>query len=179
MRILFRLLTLVALIVPLTAVSGEDGSPFESGAFESDKRGTIQHTSASTGARSVEHSLSTEPETDVESKAEAPSTTGNASSKFELTGKLKPQVRSKTSSQGTRSSAARSPMGQWMTTCLGLAMVLGLICSCAFAFRKHLPQATKILPPDVVEVLGRRFIDQRNCVQLIRCGNRILIVSVK
>jgi flagellar biogenesis protein FliO len=97
--------------------------------------------------------------------------------KHELTGKLKPPSRRKSISTSSSRSSSTTDTGQWMTTILGLTIVLGLILSVAYAFRKHIPLATKILPPDVIEVLGRRFIDQRNCVQLIRCGNRILIVA--
>jgi len=94
-----------------------------------------------------------------------------------ITGKLKPPTRQRSNPSSAGSVKKVSPAGQWITTSLGLAIVIGLILSCAYVFRKHIPLATKILPPDIVEVLGRRFIDQRNCVQLIRCGNRILIVA--
>lgn len=94
----------------------------------------------------------------------------------DITGRLKPQEGKRLGGDfGIRSQGSVS--GQWMTTVLGLGIVLGLILCFAYAFRKHLPVATRILPSDVVEILGRRFIDQRNCVQLIRCGRRILIVA--
>lgn len=65
----------------------------------------------------------------------------------------------------------------WSTTLLSLTVVIALILSCAYAFRKQIPLASKILPTEVIEILGKRYIDPRNSIHLIRCGSRILIVA--
>lgn len=65
----------------------------------------------------------------------------------------------------------------WSTTLLSLTVVIALILSCAYALRKQIPLASKILPTEVIEVLGKRYIDPRNSIHLIRCGSRILIVA--
>jgi len=171
--LVFLLLVLIGLLSGSQLLCADDVSPFES-ADESTQ--DVRRTSAIGGVGNVNRSLHTASRvSDAENEsplAPAPH------SKPELTGKLKPSTRriSPSGSGGNRSSTSTAS-GQWMTTLLGLSIVIGLILSFAYAFRKHIPLATKILPPDIVEVLGRRFIDQRNCVQLIRCGNRILIVA--
>lgn len=137
----------------------------------------VRRTSAVGGGNQIEHALGrSESLNTAKGRTEAISTAERVE-KNDLTGRLKPPVRRKSSPDTATRTAVQSPLGQWMTTLLGLSIVLGLILSFAYAFRKHIPLATKVLPPDIVEVLGRRFIDQRNCVQLIRCGNRILIVA--
>ncbi|MFO1022507.1 MAG: flagellar biosynthetic protein FliO [Planctomycetales bacterium] len=83
-------------------------------------------------------------------------------------------------STGFRTGAATKTSGSsngWSTTLLSLSVVIALILSCAYAFRKQIPLASKILPADVIEVLGKRYLDPRNSIHLIRCGSKILIVA--
>jgi flagellar biogenesis protein FliO len=58
-----------------------------------------------------------------------------------------------------------------------LAFVLGLIGILARLFRKHAPMFQQGLPPEALEILGRRFIDQRQAILLVRIGSRILVVG--
>jgi len=58
-----------------------------------------------------------------------------------------------------------------------LAIVVGLILLLARLFRRHAPLFSQSLPADAVEVLGRRFIDPRQSILLVRVGARILIVG--
>ncbi len=66
-----------------------------------------------------------------------------------------------------------------MATLLGsLAVVLGLFLLLAWVVRMSLPKGPASLPRDAVEVLGRTLLTGRQYVHLIRCGNKMLLVSV-
>lgn len=64
-----------------------------------------------------------------------------------------------------------------LQTVLGLAFVLCLIWIVAAWAKKFFPSATGGLPPEAIQVLGQRTIGQRQMLQLIRCGSRILVVG--
>jgi flagellar biogenesis protein FliO len=70
-----------------------------------------------------------------------------------------------------------STSGAWWTTLSGLAIVLCIVGGLAWLARKHLPQVVRGLPPTVFEVLGRKTIEPRAVVHLVRCGNRILLLG--
>ncbi len=59
-----------------------------------------------------------------------------------------------------------------------LAAVLGVFFVLAWLMRKAAPQATKILPEEAFEVLGRAPLVNHQQVQLLRCGRKLLLVSV-
>jgi flagellar biogenesis protein FliO len=66
-----------------------------------------------------------------------------------------------------------------MATMLGsLAVVLGLFLAAAWLIRIALPKSPASLPRDAVEVLGRTVLVGRHYVHLVRCGNKMLLVSV-
>ena len=58
-----------------------------------------------------------------------------------------------------------------------LAVVICLILILARIFRRHAPLFAQTLPSEAVEILGRRFIDQRQSIVLLRVGSRILVVG--
>jgi flagellar biogenesis protein FliO len=58
-----------------------------------------------------------------------------------------------------------------------LSFVIALILILARLFRKHSPIFQQGLPPDALEVLGRRFLDQRQSIFLVRVASRILVVG--
>ncbi len=60
----------------------------------------------------------------------------------------------------------------------GLAIVLGLFLAVAWALRRTAPKGTTLLPGEVVEVLGRAPLAGRQQMHLLRCGNKLLLVSV-
>ena len=69
--------------------------------------------------------------------------------------------------------------GPSMLTVVGsLAAVLGLFLLVAYAMRHLTPRAMSNLPPDVFEVLGRAPLAGRQQVHLLRCGKKLLLVSV-
>jgi flagellar biosynthetic protein FliO len=67
--------------------------------------------------------------------------------------------------------------GAWWSTMGGLAIVLCVVGGLAWLARKHLPTAARGLPGAAFEVLGRRTIEPRAAVHLVRCGNRILLLG--
>ncbi len=58
-----------------------------------------------------------------------------------------------------------------------LAVVVGLILVLARLFRRHAPMFSQSLPQEALEILGRRFVDPRQSIVLIRIGARILVVG--
>jgi flagellar protein FliO/FliZ len=58
-----------------------------------------------------------------------------------------------------------------------LAVVICLILILARIFRRHAPLFSQALPAEALEVLGRRFVDQRQSIVLLRIGSRILVVG--
>ena len=59
-----------------------------------------------------------------------------------------------------------------------LAIVLGLFFIVAWAMRKTAPRGSLLLPKEVFEILGRAPLGARQQVQLLRCGNKLLLVSI-
>lgn len=60
----------------------------------------------------------------------------------------------------------------------GLAVVLGIFFAVAWGMRRAAPGALATLPKQVVEVLGRATLAGRQQVHLVRCGNKLVLVSV-
>ena len=60
----------------------------------------------------------------------------------------------------------------------GLAVVLGIFFLVAWGMRRATPGAAMTLPNQVVEVLGRAPLAGRHQVHLLRCGHKLLLVSV-
>lgn len=88
-------------------------------------------------------------------------------------------------STAENSPAARSkspfslPVGQLLSTAgAGLAIVVGLFLVCAWLWRggKHNPNAA--LPQEAFQVLGRAPLVGRTSAQLIRVGNKLVLVAV-
>lgn len=73
---------------------------------------------------------------------------------------------------------AGSSLGSLLTMSSSLAMVLGLFFVAAWLFRKQGAGGLGNLPKEVVEVLGRTNLPGRQHLQLIRCGSKLLLVSV-
>jgi flagellar biogenesis protein FliO len=83
--------------------------------------------------------------------------------------------RASNSPRGSATSLTK-PLSPWGT--IGsLFLVLGIIAVAAYLFSKHGKRLPGMLPADVVQVLGKRYIDSRNSLQLIRCGSKILVVA--
>jgi flagellar biogenesis protein FliO len=59
-----------------------------------------------------------------------------------------------------------------------LAVVLGLFLLVAWAMRRAAPRGSALLPSEVFEVLGRAHLAGRQQAHLLRCGRKLLLVSV-
>ena len=59
-----------------------------------------------------------------------------------------------------------------------LGVVLGLFLVVAWAVRRTAPGGAVVLPSEVVEVLGRSALAGKAQVHLVRCGNKLLLVSL-
>jgi flagellar biogenesis protein FliO len=83
-----------------------------------------------------------------------------------------------TSASSTPSSSApKSSMSGALSAVGALIVVIGLILVLARLFRRHAPLFNQSLPNEVLEVLGRRYLDQRQSILLLRIGSRILVVG--
>jgi flagellar biogenesis protein FliO len=58
-----------------------------------------------------------------------------------------------------------------------LVIVIGLILVLARLLRRHTPMFSQSLPTDALEILGRRVVDPRQAILLVRIGARILVVG--
>jgi flagellar biogenesis protein FliO len=58
-----------------------------------------------------------------------------------------------------------------------LVIVVGLILVLARLLRRHTPMFSQSLPTEALEILGRRVVDPRQAILLVRIGSRILIVG--
>ncbi len=65
----------------------------------------------------------------------------------------------------------------WSATVWPLLLVVGLIVVGARWLKSRSPVATRGLPAEVFEMLGRKAIDARTSVVLARCGSRLLLLS--
>lgn len=82
-----------------------------------------------------------------------------------------------TTKRSPRPSTSANSGSGWGTTFSGLVIVLALFGGCVWMFRRSGAQWAGILPAEVIQVLGKRYLDQRQCVQLVRIGSRILVLA--
>ena len=66
----------------------------------------------------------------------------------------------------------------WVTVASSLSVVLGLFLVVAWAMRRTVPGGSLLLPGEVVEVLGRAALAGKAQVHLVRCGSKLLLVSL-
>jgi flagellar biogenesis protein FliO len=80
----------------------------------------------------------------------------------------------------TRDSSARQGVGKApiFTTFSALAVAIGLFLLVAWLCRRKMPAASRALPPDVVELLGRTRLADRQYAHLMRVGNKLLLVAI-
>ncbi len=65
-----------------------------------------------------------------------------------------------------------------VTAAASLGIVLGLFLLVVWVVRRGMPRNVALLPREAVEVLGRAPLVGRQQVHLVRCGNKILLLSV-
>ena len=85
------------------------------------------------------------------------------------------------SAEGKRQLDAPSPptTGGAIGSVVGsLAVVLGLFLAVVWVSRRFAPQGSAILPKEVVELLGRAPLAGRHTMQLVRVGNKLLLLAL-
>ena len=94
--------------------------------------------------------------------------------------KGEPRAISPSGSKGQgKSKAPGSSSGSLLTVAMGLVVVLGLFFLVAWLMRRGVPtKGGQLLPTDVLEVLGRMPLPGRQQLQLLRFGNKLLLVSL-
>jgi flagellar biogenesis protein FliO len=71
----------------------------------------------------------------------------------------------------------RNSSSSWWTTLVSLTAVLALVYLTAKVLRKGIPAPQRTLPIEAVQVIGRKSLDYKNTIQLVRCGSRLLILG--
>ncbi|MEM6799121.1 MAG: flagellar biosynthetic protein FliO [Planctomycetota bacterium] len=90
--------------------------------------------------------------------------------------------------EGAASSAARPPLfdTSWAevssesitTVGAALGVVIGLLLLVAWVWRRAAPRSTRQLPTDVISVIGRAPLANRQVAQLIKIGGKLVLVCV-
>jgi flagellar biogenesis protein FliO len=75
-------------------------------------------------------------------------------------------------------AAAPTPTAAIGTVASSLAIVLGLFAALVWFSKRFAPSGAAALPQEAVELLGRTPLDGRQTMQLIRVGNRLLLVAL-
>ena len=75
--------------------------------------------------------------------------------------------------------AARSPLPSIATMLAALGLVLGLFLVTIWACGAGMPAGPRLLPSEVVEVLGRVPLAGRQHAHLVRCGNKLLLLACR
>lgn len=76
----------------------------------------------------------------------------------------------------SKSAASKSPTG-WGTVTGSLLVVLGMIVAGGYFLSRKGIRLPGMLPADVVQILGKRYLDARSSLQLVRCGSKILVLA--
>ena len=79
---------------------------------------------------------------------------------------------------GWRNKLARPDLTPLFSVGGTLLIVIATFFFLVIFLRKVSPQSSRVLPKDAFECLGRYYLTQKHQVQLLRVGNRIVLVSV-
>ena len=82
------------------------------------------------------------------------------------------------SKSGSDSKSSSGSSQSLITVAISLAVVLGLFFLVAWLMRRGMPKGGQALPTDVLEILGRMPLAGRQQLQLLRFGNKLLLVSL-
>lgn len=89
------------------------------------------------------------------------------------------KTRGKGGVSGESGSASRTGGRMSLVPVFGsLGVVLGLFFLVMWVLRRGMPKSSQSLPTEVVEVLGRTALGSRQHAHLLRCGNKLLLVSL-
>jgi flagellar biogenesis protein FliO len=81
-------------------------------------------------------------------------------------------------SGGWRDKLAQPNLGPIISVGSTLLIVIAAFFILALFLRKVSPQSSRALPKEAFECLGRYYLTQKHQLQLLRMGNRIILVSV-
>jgi len=109
--------------------------------------------------------------TDTVHPSEHGSPVSSEGSKF----RLPPRRSDNSEHDGERAASGRSPT--W-TIVSSLTIVVGIFLVMVWGTRRHLPQSATPLPDEVVRVLGRAPLAHRQTMQLVRIGNKLVLLCV-
>lgn len=90
--------------------------------------------------------------------------------------RLPPRSNSPETSPSSPRKTVSSNGGMW-TTVISLIVIVGTLSVVAYWLKPYVG-AARGLPIDAVELLGRRSIDQKVAIHLVRCGSRVLVLGV-
>lgn len=95
-------------------------------------------------------------------------------------GPIPPRTSAAAAKTSPSGPARKAPVSgsSWWTTIGSLVAVIGLIVLVAKLVRKHSPASAGALPREVFHSLGRRSLDFRHSVQVVRVGSRLLVLAV-
>jgi flagellar biogenesis protein FliO len=79
--------------------------------------------------------------------------------------------------KGPAAKKQSTPVSIWGTVA-GLVAVFGIFLGARVWLTKHGPPGFRGLPPEALELLGKRAIEPRMSVHLVRCGAKILMLGV-
>ena len=102
---------------------------------------------------------------------DAPAAGAPATKSLPLSSKRLPATKGETPAKANGWSTLLSALGS-------LAVVLGLFLAVVWFLRRTGPKSMLVLPSEVFEVLGRSPLAARQQAQLVRCGNKLLLISV-
>jgi flagellar biogenesis protein FliO len=78
----------------------------------------------------------------------------------------------------SRPAQRASEMPPLLTASASLGIVLGLFLLVAWAVRRGMPKSAAFLPREAFEILGRAPLVGRQQAHLVRCGNKVLLLSI-
>lgn len=95
----------------------------------------------------------------------------------ETAGGIRLPPRSRGHESGTVSFRKSSSSGSLWTTTLSLAAIVGSVTLVGYWLKPYLG-LPRSLPIEAMELLGRRMIEQKVAIHLVRCGERVLVLGV-
>jgi len=79
--------------------------------------------------------------------------------------------------QPARSASPAASRGSWLSTLGALGLVLALILAAAYVVRRGMPGQPASLPAEALAILGRKALDHRHGLHLVRLGARVLLLG--
>ncbi len=111
---------------------------------------------------------------------ESPATSWTSDRANSLSGRAPlPLTRPSAAGEGEAASRAPPSAGRSIVTVVSsLAIVLGLFFAAAWLMRRGAPAGSTALPSEVVQVLGRAALSAKQQMQLVRIGDKLVLLAV-